>query len=115
MPVWGDGEGMKPEAAVLRACLDYLAAKHIWAMRCNTGAVKTDNRFFRFGIPGMADVLAIVPMKGGLFMPVWLEMKAEKGRQSLLQKSFEDDVLDRGMKYFLVRSIDDLIFALDSL
>jgi len=104
---------MTPESAVLKMALDYLAAKHIWAMRCNTGAVKTDNRFFRFGIPGMADVLALVPMQG-LFMPVWIECKAN-GRQSLLQKSFEDHVLNQGMKYFLIRDLEGLELALASL
>jgi hypothetical protein len=49
---------MPKESEIQKAILQYLAARRILAWRMNTGAVKTETRFFRFGSPGMADILA---------------------------------------------------------
>ncbi len=118
MQVWKVGVRMKPEAAVLRACLDYLAAKHVLAFRMNTGAVKIDKRFLRFGVPGMADILAFpVERNGNAFFarcPLWIECKAEKGRQSDVQKSFQLLVEEHNHDYRIVRSIEDLQKVLDT-
>lgn len=108
-----------PEGALLRQTLDYLAANRIFSIRMNTGAVKTADRFFRFGVPGMADVLVF---KGQLFEwkdkdggggfpfqePIWLELKSPKGVQSALQKSFQAQVEAEGHRYVVIRSFEDL-------
>ena len=106
---------MTPEGMILDAVLDYLAAEHITAFRCNTGAVKIDERFVRFGTPGFSDILAVVTVSGKFkgfpvqwVEPFFLECKSEKGRQSAEQRSFERQVKDAGAQYFIVRSVDEL-------
>jgi hypothetical protein len=110
-----------PESYVLKAVMEYLAFKRIWHCRMNTGAVKTGNRFIRYGTPGMADILATpkltcyyatgMEMKNcGAQYPVmlWLECKAPKGKQSPAQLAFQREVEAQGHFYLLVRSIDDV-------
>jgi hypothetical protein len=99
-----------PEGYVLASVLDYLAAKRIFAMRMNSGAIQ-DKRGIpvRMHEPGTADVLAIE--SGPEFenqMVYWIECKAPNGRQSLLQKEFEARVRAEGHSYILAFSIDDL-------
>lgn len=91
------------ESDILRLSLDWLAAKHIMAFRMNTGAIKLEKRFFRFGVPGMSDVLAF--RDGQVF---WLEMKAPAGKQSALQWSFQLQVQNEGHRYHIIRSLEDL-------
>lgn len=106
----------KPEAGLQRAVLDYLAATRILAFRMNTGAVKTESRFFRFGVPGMADILAFPVVKHSNFHdcqhwvpePLWIECKAPDGRQSELQKSFQKQVEEAGHRYIIVRRLEDV-------
>ena len=110
---------MTPEGAVLDAVLGYLQAERVTAWRMNTGAVKLDKRFVRFGVPGFADILAIPTVRGtfkGLQCqwtePWFIEVKAEKGRQSAEQHSFELQVKDAGAQYFIVRSVEEMEAAL---
>lgn len=101
---------MTPEGQVLRSILDYLCVMHIWHMRMNTGAIKTESRFFRFGTPGCADILASVD---GRF--VWLEVKAAKGKQSQAQKDFQAKVEEQVHTYAVVHSIDEVKAVLEGL
>jgi hypothetical protein len=116
-----------PEGAIVRAVLDYLAAEHILAFRQNTGAMASEykgkKRFMRFGVAGMADVLAFPLVKRrvdtcfgnvitDVVVPTWIEVKAEKGKQSDLQKSFQALVEGHGHRYVVIRSIEDLKEAL---
>lgn len=106
---------MTPEGAVLDAVLGYLQAERVPAWRLNTGAVKLDKRFVRFGVPGFADILAL-PTVSGLFKgfrckwttALFIEVKAPKGKQSAEQKSFQRQVEDAGAEYLLARSVDDV-------
>jgi hypothetical protein len=108
---------MTPEGYVLDAVMDYLAANHIFAFRMQVGAAKIDKRFVRFGVPGCADILAF-PIRCGCpeWCPkcdnhqrvVWIECKAPNGKQSALQKSFQEQVEAQGHRYILARSISDL-------
>lgn len=106
---------MTPEGLILDAVLDYLQAEHVTAFRCNTGAVKIDNRFIRFGVPGFSDILAIPTVSGNFkglpcawTIALFIEVKTEKGRQSAEQKSFERQVVEAGAEYLLARSVDDV-------
>jgi hypothetical protein len=110
---------MTPEGAILKCIMDYLAAKHIFALRMNTGAMQIEKRFMRFGIPGQADILAFLPCGvdargrwSECVVPTWIEVKTPKGVQSALQKSFQQLVVERGHIYILARSIDDVKAAL---
>lgn len=120
---------MKPEQQILNSILDYLAVRKIWHRRMNTGAIKVDKRFFRFGSVGMGDILATpifsirVPHmdfldEGKLLhypIPCWFEVKAPKGKQSDAQIEFQKEVEEHGHCYFVVRSIEDVETALNSL
>jgi hypothetical protein len=91
-----------------------------------TGQAKMGDRYVRFGTPGMADILAFKRRKTGflashsievdytkdVIVPVWIEVKADKGKQSPLQKSFQDQVEDEGHRYIVARSIEDVKEAL---
>ncbi|HEY1209161.1 MAG TPA: hypothetical protein VGE85_07320 [Terracidiphilus sp.] len=117
---------MTPEGQVLKAVLDYLAARHILAFRMNTLAMPTPDgkRFIKAGVPGMADVLAFSfeqcgePIDedhrcyGRSIVPLWIECKAAKGKQSELQKSFQEQVEREGHRYIVARSIEDVEQAL---
>ncbi len=70
---------MKPptEAAVLRACLEYLKLRGILAWRSSNHAArrrdKAGREFWAFhGLKGMADIIGILPMeeRGPLFGPL---------------------------------------------
>lgn len=109
---------MSKEAPIQKAILELLAAKRIFAMRVNSGTSVGSTNGRKWAIhmaaPGTADILALLPCydcnRG--FIPLWIEVKADKGKQSELQKSFEADVLERGMRYIVARSIDDVEAAL---
>jgi len=101
----------------MRAILDYLAAKRIRAFRMQVGCAKIDGRFVRFGVEGMADILAFpqVLISTGECIPavLWIECKSPKGKgQSAMQKSFMDDVREHGHSYAVCRSIKDVDAAL---
>lgn len=105
-----------PEGALLRLVLDYLAARHIFSLRMQTGVLRNPaGRPVTFGLPGQADILAFPrasKVKNGFanehVIPYWIELKAPKGKQSELQKSFQAKVESEGMRYLLIRSLDEL-------
>ncbi len=108
-----------PEGLVLKSILEYLAVRHVWAMRINTGAIageyKGKRRFFKFGQKGCADVFCTPLNKWGYPVPTWLEIKAEKGRQSESQKEFEQEVRQAGHRYAVCRSIEDVALVMKSI
>ena|SRR6185437_5764471 len=109
-----------PEGAIVKAILDYLAVRRVLAFRMNTGALKAEyngkQRFMRFGVPGMADILAFpnvefrTPRPMTLTAPIilWIEVKAPTGKQSEFQKSFQQQVEAEGHRYMVARSIADV-------
>tara|TARA_Y100000310_G_scaffold35796_2_gene33777 strand:- start:190 stop:564 length:375 start_codon:yes stop_codon:yes gene_type:complete len=60
---------------------------------------------------GMADIHATV-MVNKIPVSVWLEVKTKKGRISANQKAFQESVEAAGGFYYVVRSIEDVEFAL---
>lgn len=112
-----------PEAQTQKLIMDWLAANHVLAYRMNTGAGKFSNadgkeRFMKFGVPGMADILAFKyqhrhPAEGGCYSQVfWIEVKAPKGKQSEMQASFQKQVEADLHTYVLAYSLDDVIEAM---
>src|SRR6202000_1423990 len=104
-----------PEGALLKLCLDYLAAEHILAFRMNTGVASYGDRKVAFGVKGMADILVFPQIKitAGSSkvitpLPLWLELKTPKGVQSQLQKSFQAQVESEGHMYKIIQSLDEL-------
>jgi hypothetical protein len=41
-------------------------------------------------------------------LPIWIEVKAADGKQSELQKSFQQQVEEHGHTYILARSLEDV-------
>ncbi len=111
-----------PEGALQRLVMDWLAAKHIFALRMNSGVLKgASGRPVTFGVPGMADILAFpwrhcklhVPASADIvdamaLVPTWLELKDPKGKHSELQKSFQAKVEAEGHRYLVIRDLSEL-------
>ncbi len=101
----------QPEGVLVAAVLRWLTHRGCYAIRCNTGAYKTpDGRFIRFGVPGMADVLAVAPPNG---RALWVECKTEVGRVTVSQNVFIQQMQELGALALVVRPDDytDLIDA----
>ena len=108
-----------PEGYVKAAIMEYLAAKRIFAVRMNSGMQigthKGKNWAIRMNAPGTADILALpICCVYGVrhSVPLWIECKAAKGKQSEVQKSFQAQVEAEGHFYILARSIEDVEAAL---
>jgi len=101
------------ESDILRTIMDGLAAKRIWHVRMNSGAMRWGkNRMMFFGRKGMADILAIrwrVQNRVVSFHHViWIECKTRTGKQSPEQAAFQAEVENEGHCYLLVRSWEEL-------
>lgn len=101
------------ESPIQHLILDYLAAEHILAFRMNTGALPaggddgTKRRWVRFGVKGMADILAFP--HGSV---LWIETKSTTGRLSGLQESFARQVREAGHIYQPARALEPVIEAI---
>jgi hypothetical protein len=94
----------------MREILNYLDSRAgLYAWRNNTGAVKVEGRWVRFGCPGSPDILAV--QAGGRMVGV--EVKAALGSQSAGQKAWQRRIERLGGLYILARSVDDVRAALD--
>lgn len=115
------------ESAIQKAILEYLAARHIFALRMNSGtqigSYKGKKWAIHMNAAGTGDILAFVSEWRGVddkgnwceFREIrvyWFEVKTEDGKQSDLQKSFQAQVEAEGHRYFVVRSIEDVEAAL---
>jgi hypothetical protein len=103
-----------PEGEIVKAILEWLAIWNIFAWRNNTGAVATPaspnspSRFVRYGLKGSADIIGI--LNDGRFLAI--ECKTAKGRPTVEQRSFLDEIEYRGGVAILARSIEDVEHAL---
>ena len=96
--------------------MEYLSIKRIWHMRQNSGAVVSEyngkKRMIRYGRTGCADILASPLRWEGMLgehpVLLWLEIKADKGRQSPGQIQFMDEVRNEGHYYAVIHSIEEL-------
>lgn len=69
----------------------------------NTGAIKTEDRFLRYGLSGSSDILACI---GGRF--VGIEAKVGKDRVRPNQRRFAEALTKAGGLYIEARSVDDV-------
>ncbi len=58
-------------------------------------------------VEGVSDLILAVPNKD--YPVLFIEMKTEKGRQTENQKDFEENVLNQGYDYRVVRSLKSFI------
>jgi hypothetical protein len=107
------------EAMIQASILEYLAARHIFAMRLNSGTMMSTykEKSYRTALcaPGTADILAFPKERWeGVWhvRPLWIECKSATGKQTPVQKLFQHQVEDEGHKYIIARSIDDVEEAL---
>lgn len=68
-------------------------------------------RYVRFGYPGSADIIGVA--KSGVFLA--FECKTGEARQNFDQRVFQEEVKKRNGKYFLIRTLDDVLRALDEI
>lgn len=73
-------------------------------LRMNVGRAKLNGRCVQFGVPGMADLLVMLP--GGRY--AWVEVKSATGRQTEDQLRFARIVESVGGRYVLARCVGDV-------
>ncbi len=96
----------KPGAGneLVAACEELLHFRGIFHYRNNSGAYKpAHGGFIRFGYPGSPDIIAVIH---GIY--VGIECKMGSGRQTPLQKTFQEKLEKAEGIYWLVRSVDEL-------
>ena len=103
------------EAQIQKAILQWGAIKRILMHRINVIGTPLHKNGLTVYRPstnkGMADIHATVVV-GGIPVSVWLEVKTKKGKLSANQKAFQESIEAAGGFYYVVRSIDDVEFAL---
>jgi|SRR5580692_5885864 hypothetical protein len=103
------------ESEIQKAILEWLAWKHVFHYRNNSGAfvfpetATSKRRFFKAGAVGAPDIVCVV---NGQY--VGIEVKAPRGRQSENQKEFQEKLEAAGGKYILAYSMDDVASAISS-
>jgi hypothetical protein len=103
------------ESALVRQCLDFLRLRGLVAFRVNAGGLAVGSgrgrRFVRLAPAGVGDILAILPPAGRLLS---IEVKRPGGRLRPSQARWIDLVRAQGGLALVVRSLDELIAALDA-
>lgn len=107
----------QPESLVLNAICQYLtiqqAQRKCFFWRQNNVSIydfrnKCYRKFPTHCIKGVADIQILLPSR-----TVFVEVKAAKGTQRKEQKEFEIGVVAMGCEYYICRSIDDVIAAME--
>ena len=116
----------RPESEIVRAILDYLATRRdVVAWRNNVGAVTEGERFIRFGVKGLPDIIGWQAVIADLatndvpaFLPyarfLALEVKAPGAPIRPQQAAFLERARAAGCLAFVARSIDDVRRGLDA-
>lgn len=95
------------EADIQKSILDWLRLRRIFHYRQNVGVLKTANRFVRFGVKGLPDIICVI--KGQY---VGLEVKREGKELSCAQVEFAVDLQRAGGRYHVVHSLAEAQEAL---
>lgn len=96
------------EQATVKAILQLLHLNRIPSWRINTGGAKIGDRFVRFGMVGMSDIVGILP--SGRFLAI--EVKSATGKVTRPQQAFLDTVNAHGGYGFVARSVEYVRLAL---
>lgn len=100
---------MTPAQTLTHAVRDYLRLSGWVSFKCAAGMVKSAGRMVVFGTTGAPDIVAI---KGDRYL--LLEIKAGKDRMSANQKAFQAMVEAVRGTYHVIRSIDDVMKAINN-
>lgn len=109
--------GQRREVEIMRAVMTYLASRRVVCWRENVGSALAMNRDgsmrrIRFGVPGLPDILGVLPGGGGRLLAC--EIK-RPGEHPTPQQVLRMRVLaDAGALVFVARSIADAAQALDA-
>ena len=102
------------ESDVQSQILDWLAHKHIFHWRNNTGAMAGSHKgkrwFVRFGKKGSPDIFAVI--KGRI---IGIEVKNDRNPQSRQQYEFQVAFEAAGATYILARTLHDVTSHLEIL
>ena len=115
---------MNPETKILNSCL-LATGDHpdVLAFRQQSGVFRSmdGDRVVKVGLPGMADLGMIVPMKitadmvgKTIGVAVQPEIKTRRGRQAEDQHTWQEAVARSGGVYKLLRSADDMHALIES-
>lgn len=103
------------EAPIVRACLELLHLKKIFAWRQNQGAIPLKGGGYRkfVGLKGVSDILALMPDGSGRLFAV--EVKTASGKIREEQQQFLDRVNQLGGYAVVVRDVKELESILNDL
>ena len=94
------------ERDILKSIVDYLNLRNFLFVRNGTGSFKTEKGgWFKTGAAGSPDLLVF--LKGG--QCIGLEVKTPKGKLRPSQEGWKSRAENIGMRYEVVRSLDDVI------
>lgn len=99
------GDHTKHHEALLKKVLLTLSSHGYFVYKNNTGAIKTNDRYQAYGLPGSADILGIQPITGRFLA---LEIKTGNAKQNKQQLAFEKAVIKRNGIYKVIRSLEDI-------
>ncbi len=103
------------ETQLVKACLELLRIRRIFAWRNNTGGVtasyKGKSRFVRFGAVGSSDILGLIPPSGRLLA---VEAKVKPNKPTETQDAFLEAVERAGGLAVVAYSVADLAAALEA-
>lgn len=99
------GDQTKAHEALLKKVLLTLSSHGYFVYKNNTGAIKANDRYQAYGLPGSADILGIQPNTGRFLA---LEIKTGNAKQNKQQLAFEKAVLKRNGIYKIIRSLEDI-------
>ena len=107
-----------PEGYVKQAIMEFLAAKHIYCLRINSGQhiIRDENngkkRVIRLAPKGTADLLALVPLRTmqrqPYFFPLWIETKVPGNQLTPDQEIFREQRIEDGHQHLVAHSIEDV-------
>src|SRR5258706_13576807 len=102
---------MQVEQSIQRAILELLRWRNIFCWKNNTAGiyVRARNTYIPRHAPGVSDILGI--LKDGRFLAI--EVKALKGKLSLHQELFLEEINSRGGLAIVARSVEDVEKALN--
>jgi hypothetical protein len=91
---------MTPEGVVLKQIKEYLTARGIYHIRCNTGR----RAGVSFGKVGLSGIIGILP--DGRFLAI--EVKGPGGKATIDQLDFLANIAKHGGVAFVAHSIEDV-------
>ena len=107
------GQGSRDHAVLVKEILLACGARpdcRIWTNNTGVGRALNHDGIIHFGLKGSADIIGI--LHSGKFLAI--EVKTGEAKQSKEQIAFMNMIRRFGGYYFLVRSVEDAVTAINS-